>query len=469
MQKRKSRKFFRVRLEEMVQALRSEIQSGSTAIGSYLPSESDLEVRFGLSNASVRNGLKVLVDEGLIEKIPRVGNRVKAPVQGSRTTVRFGYVNNIFPLVEMQQLLEKFEEQYPHIAVQPVGLPAGSYSATVREYLQSEILDVVLINNNNYQDFVEESCTELLEPLEEQPDVPRFLSGMFRCGERSHVRPFVYSPVVLCYNKRHFKEAGVPFPDSSWSWDDLFACGRKVADGHERYGFYFYLPSRNRWPLFLLQSGTTFQAEKDGEGRLRLGGSRLLDSLDACRRLVGMRDVFPAVLSESDSDAEALFLQGKVSMIMTTYYFLNQLRNSDLSFDIAQLPRLQNADTLLIVNGLAVNAKSQNKNAAMLLVDFLTSFEAQLLIRRKTLNIAANRAAMEWEGKEAVYRPSRFQLYREIIPTYRLVTDLGLSNRQLKAIQRDIMLFVSGLLDHEALCVRLEEALNTAEQIFPHS
>lgn len=221
--------------------------------------------------------------------------------------------------------------------------------------------------------------------------------------------------------------------------------------------------------MFLLQSGTTFEAEQDGEGKFRLSGSKLIDSLGTIRKLIGMKDVFPAVLSESDADAEALFLQGKVSMIMTTYYFLNQLRHSDLAFDIAPLPRLQNANTLLIINGLAVNSKSQNKDAAMLLVDFLTSHEAQLLLRRKTLNIAASRLAMEWEGEEAGYRPARFQLYREIFPTYRLVTELGLSNCQLKDIQRDIMMFVSGLLNNDELCGRLEETLNTMDQETPLS
>lgn len=469
MQKRNSRKFFRIRLEEMIQTLRHEIRSGSIAIGSYLTSESDLEVRFGLSNASVRNGLKVLVDEGLIEKIPRVGNRVLSPVPEGRTAIKFGYVNTIPKLVEMQELLNEFGKRYPHIEVQPLELSSGNYSSSLKEHLQSEIMDVVLMNNNNYQDFVEQGCTELLEPLEEQPDTYRFLSDPFRYGDRNRVRPFIYSPVVLCYNKHHFKEAGVSPPDSSWTWDDLFAYGRKVAEGQNWYGFYFYLPSRNRWPLFLLQSGTTFEAEQDGEGKFRLSGSKLIDSLGTIRKLIGMKDVFPAVLSESDADAEALFLQGKVSMIMTTYYFLNQLRHSDLAFDIAPLPRLQNANTLLIINGLAVNSKSQNKDAAMLLVDFLTSHEAQLLLRRKTLNIAASRLAMEWEGEEAGYRPARFQLYREIFPTYRLVTELGLSNRQLKDIQRDIMMFVSGLLNNDELCGRLEETLNTMDQETPLS
>ncbi|MDF2960621.1 MAG: regulatory protein GntR [Paenibacillus sp.] len=462
MQKRISRKNFRVRLEEMIVTLRQEIVSGRTAVGSYLPSENDLEERFGLSNASVRNGLKVLVEEGLIEKIPRVGNRVVSPLADQKTVIRFGYSNAIAGLVEMEKLLAGFAKQYPHVTVQPLELPSGSFSKALKEYMDSEILDVVLINNNNFQDFVENGCTDLLEPLEQGQDLYPFLTEPFLQGKHTLVRPFVYSPVVLCYNKKHFEQSQVPVPDSSWSWSDLFKYGQRLAVKNERFGFYFYLPSRNRWPIFMLQSGTAFQT--DAAGKYRLAGSKLIESLETCRDLLAMTGVFPRIVSESDADAEALFLDGKVSVIMTTYFFLNQLRDSSVSFDVSPLPGLKDTNTLLIINGLAVNSKSANKEAAKLLVDFLTSYDVQLLIRRKTLNITAHRRAMEWEGEESVYRPSRFYMYREIFPTYKLLPELGLTNYQLKNIQRDVMLFLSGLQNSGELCSKLEQLLVEAKQ-----
>jgi len=459
MKKRISRKHFRLRIDEMIATLRQEIMSGKYAVGSYLPSENDLEERFELSNASVRNALKVLVDEGLIEKIARVGNRVTSPPPGRETVIKFGYVHDIADLVEMERLLAEFHRLHPQIRVQPVELPSSSYSQTLKEYMDSGLLDAVIMNNNNFQDFAEQGSLDLLERVEPMEDGYPFLTKPFQRGEDILVQPFIYSPVVLCYNKDHFDEAGVPVPDSSWTWRDLFACGRRIAVKNERFGFYFYLPSRNRWPIFMLQSGARFEA--DAEGRFRLPhGTRLVESLETCKEVLGMTDVFPRILSESDADAEALFLKGKVSVIMTTYFFLNQLRASGIAFDVSPLPGLHDSSTLLIVNGLAVNSKSANKGAARLLVDFLTSYETQLYLRRHTLNITAHRRAMAYNGDEAIYRPSRFYLYREIFPTLRLITELGLTNVQLKSIQRDIMLFLSGLQDGESLRVQLESLLN---------
>ncbi|OXM87111.1 extracellular solute-binding protein [Paenibacillus rigui] len=463
MKKRISRKHFRLRLDEMVATLRHEIISGKLAVGSYLPSESDLEQRFELSNASVRNGLKVLVDEGLIEKIARVGNRVTCPAPDQGTVIKFGYVHDIADLVEMDTLLAEFGRQHPHIQVQPVELPSGSYSKTLQDYMQSEILDVVLMNNNNFQDFVENGCTELLERIEPVEDCSTFLNKPFQQGDGLCVRPFIYSPVVLCYNRKHFEQANVPVPDSSWTWRELLQYGRQLAVKNEHFGFYFYLPSRNRWPIFMLQSGEAFQADAEGQYHLQSRG-RLLGSLETCKDLLEMTDVFPRILSESDADAEALFVKGKVSVIMTTYYFLNQLRQSDIVFDVSPLPGLQDSSTLLIVNGLAISSRSSNKDAARLFVDFMTGYETQLLIRRRTLNITASRRAMEWDGEESIYRPSRFYMYREIFPTLRLITELGLSNAQLKAIQRDIMLFLSGLQDGEDLREQLESVLSQVSQ-----
>ncbi|TDG00471.1 extracellular solute-binding protein [Paenibacillus piri] len=462
MQKRSSRKHFRARLEEMIEVLRQEIVSGKVTIGGYLPSESDLEKRFELSNASVRNGLKVLVEEGLIEKIARVGNRVVSPPAERKTVIRFGYVSSIAGLVAMEELLAGFTERYPHIDVQPLELPSGSYSKAMKEYLESGIVDAVLLNNNNFQDFIENGCTGLLEPLERGQDEEPYLTEPFAAGTDTRVRPFVYSPVVLCYNTEHFRQAGVPVPDSGWSWSDLFTYGQRLTVKNERFGFYFYLPSRNRWPIFMLQSGSRFQT--DGDGGYRLGGSKLIESLEACRDLLAMTDVFPRFVTASDADAEALFMEGKVSVIMTTYFFLNQLRQTPISFDVSPLPGLHDASTLLIINGLGVNSRSPHKEAAKLLVDFLTSYDAQLLIRRKTLNIAANRKAMEWEGEEPAYRPPRFHMYREMTATFRLLPELGLSNYQLKNIQRDVMLFLSGLQNSEALSARLEQLLVEAKQ-----
>ncbi|HEX9972879.1 MAG TPA: extracellular solute-binding protein, partial [bacterium] len=39
--------------------------------------------------------------------------------------------------------------------------------------------------------------------------------------------PIVFSTLVLYYNKKHFDMAGIPYPDSTWTWDDFLRAAKR--------------------------------------------------------------------------------------------------------------------------------------------------------------------------------------------------------------------------------------------------
>lgn len=63
---------------QVADALRREIDSGAFSPGSRLPSESDLQARFAASRNTVRNGLSLLVSEGLISSSQGLGYEVRS-------------------------------------------------------------------------------------------------------------------------------------------------------------------------------------------------------------------------------------------------------------------------------------------------------------------------------------------------------------------------------------------------------
>lgn len=458
MAEKPSRKTFRVRLDEMVDLLREDILTGRLGVDKYLPSEAELGKQFQLSNNSVRKGLEVLVQEGLIEKIPKVGNRVAAPSPETNTVIRFGYHETIALETGIDFLLDEFHKRYPHIQVQTLKVPASNYFGFYKEYMDANLLDVFTMNDYNFTVLQENDAVDLLEPVETDPHHYPFLTEPFMANGEQLVQPLIFTPLVLCYNKRHFIEKDLPEPDSGWTWDDLFRAARRLAVGNERYGFYYHMLARNRWPLFLLQSGMKFAP--DEHGTYRLDCEKLMEGLDVCKDLLGMENVFPSMLSASNADAEELFLQQKVSVIITSYSSLNELKDADFPFDIAPLPSLHEFRTLMIVIGLAINRKSKVKEAAKLLADFLRSYESQLNIHRNTLSIPANKRAAEWTGEDKLPRPSRYYLYREIIPTFRLASELQLTSKELNAVYREAKLYWSGLYDRATVCRKIEWALN---------
>lgn len=445
----------RSQLEAMINTLRKEILSGEWAVGSFLPSELELGKRFTLSKNTVRKGLDVLVSEQLLEKIPRVGNRIKLPHSDSRTTIRFGYYPSLFLEADLETLIDRFQALHPHIRIELIRIPYPSDEPTVIEYIDKEMVDVATINYINYSQLSQtQSTLDKLEPFsgQDHEGIYPFLIDPFVSETQLKVMPFIFSPVILCYNLDHFHEAGLSEPNSSWSWTHLGEAANRLASHNGSIGFYFHLMSYNRWPLFLLQAGYT---KSDNEDGVELRDAALLKGLQLGNEMVSNRETM-SFISESDKDVEFLFRQGKVSMILTSYFSLNTLRDAKMNYNISPVPSITEQKTLLLVVGLAVHRSSPNKDAAMSFVRFLTSHESQLHIRTATTSIPTRISSAEQSGGHDINQPGRYQMYREIIPSFRLFTDMKLTAEDLIRMRRELKLYWSQLEDLDAVMNRLE-------------
>lgn len=441
----------------MVKSLRHEIASGKYKVGEYIPAESQLVETFSLSINSVRKGLEELVAEGIIVKKPKIGNMVAGLPPSECVTITFGCHLSMERIADLSHLLRLFEAKHPHIKVVPVKLSNLNYNDIVKDYMNNDMLDVATIRETEMQLYAERGQLDLMEPAAADSGTYPFLINPFSRDGVLYASPLAFSPVILCYNRNHFVSKGLPEPDSGWSWSDLVRTASHLTEFPGRYGLYFNHLSEHRWPIFLLQSGMKF--ERDAEGKMRLGGSKLLEAIRRCKAVVADRRLFPLYMEEHDLGAETLFLEEKVSVIMTTYFKLNHLRKAGFPFEIAPVPHLDEQGTIMLAVGLAVNRRSKKKEAAKALVHFLMSEEAQLHIRKHTLTIPGLKKAAEWIGEENVYRPSRFNMYREIIPTFRMLADLGLTADELDKLHRELKMYWSDIVDETALCERIEHIL----------
>src|SRR5690606_32695659 len=112
---------------------------------------------------------------------------------------------------------------------------------------------------------------------------------------------------------------------------DLMRAAEKLSDGKGRYGFCFHVPTKNRWPVFLLQSGESFEWE--GGALKELRGSMLLESMSVCKRILHNRTAFPLYLSENNDDIDRMFLEGKVSMTLSSYMGMNGWQSANIEYD----------------------------------------------------------------------------------------------------------------------------------------
>ncbi|MDF2714639.1 MAG: extracellular solute-binding protein [Paenibacillus sp.] len=454
MTEKPKRTTFRIRLEEMVVTLRNDIAMGRYGPGDFLPSEFQLIEQFRLSKNSVRKGLDKLVEQGLIEKVPRVGTRVIQSEARSPVTIRLGYHSTMIEQVNLYALLDLFHRAHPDIIVQPVPLPQLRLTAEWNDFMRTEPVDVLTVNNQLYEKIAEIGpVSDVLEPVEKAEGTYSFLFRSFTEEGTLYAQPFVFSPLVLCYNKSHFRQSGLPEPNGSWTWDDVAEASGPLSGKQGSLGFYIHYLSLNRWPLFLLQNRLRFERGEDG--RLSFDHTRFGAATTIGAALLAKSGAMSAYLSERDDDAERLFIQQKISMLVTSYFSLNSLRGTDLEYDIAPLPHSEQAATLLLPIGLGINKHGKQKHAAKTFVDYCLGDEAQLHVRQTTLTVPARKRAAEWVGEDRLNRPSRYFLYRDIVPTFRLYSDMNISYGELERMCEELKLYWAGLEDMETVCRRI--------------
>lgn len=456
MKAKPTNKQFQLELEFMAGQLREDIMSGIYPANSFLPPESALAKRFRLSNKSVRKGMEKLVEDGLIEKIPRVGNRVIA--QRTRETLILACTHSIERDFSLSALVNDFHRLYPWIRVETVpysDLPQFEGGGGSRP------ADVFAIDSTQFQELKESGQHSMLEAIEGLDGAFPFLNEAFRSDHRQYVLPAIFSPIVLCYNRSHFKDCGLPEPHGGWTWDDLAKNAAKLSGSGNRLGFCFHLLSENRWPLFLLQSGSRFEWEGT---RLRdLRGTKLLDGMKLGKRIIRDPDIFPLYVSENNEEIMTLFKEGRVSMILTSYMGLNEFHSvSLLDYDLSPVPYMGEPRTLVVAIGFGMNRLSGNKEAARHLIEYFGSLRAQQLIRSYTTSIPALQQ-LEAPAEPAVPVPSRYPLFREIVATYRLHSELNVPWRLNRVLAGQLKAYWAGLLDEDELCDKLVDKLSALD------
>ncbi|MDF2721780.1 MAG: hypothetical protein K0Q59_1455 [Paenibacillus sp.] len=452
-----SQRLFRARLDSMIEQLTAQIRSGKIAPGEYLPSEVDLAKQFALSNKSVRQGLDLLVEEQLIRKIPRVGNQVIGSTEESAITIRLGYEGSMERDAALYKLLMLFQHRYPAVRVKTVRM-AASDNRTVKAYCEDGLIDVWLISDSAFMEMADNGQVQLFEPLPPEPEVYPFLEEAFMFDGTVYARPVLFSPLVLGYNKAHFREAKVAEPDSSWTWGDCLNHARKLYRERRRYGLLLNGESQPLWTTLLLQSGMKFERSKDG--LCDRAGTALLDSLRMYRSLLHDPALLVPPLYGEDSDIVQLFADGHASMIVTSYSALNGLTQAELDYDICPLPYFVKPRTVTGAAGACLSAASLHKQEASLLIRYFGSDEGQHIIRQETLSIPARKRNAEAAVPAGLNRPSRFDLFRDILPYMRFPRDLNLNRHGFEQLWKLMTLYGSRLIDDMELADAVSDRLS---------
>lgn len=151
--------------------------------------------------------------------------------------------------------------------------------------------------------------------------------------------PAIVDNLALLYNKSVFDARKVPYPTDDWSWDDFRAAAKKLTDPAEKiYGTAYSVSGSedttwHLWPMLWQRGGAVLSPDQK---KAAFNSQAGVDSLEFWRAMtIDDKSVY---LDQTDQRYPPLFQDGRIGMIISGPWELNDLIKKKTQYGVAMLP-----------------------------------------------------------------------------------------------------------------------------------
>lgn len=269
----------------------------------------------------------------------------------------------------IQATIDGFNKIYPDIEVEIQITPWNEYWTKLEAAASSgNMADIVTMHTNTIAKYVNGGKLAQLDDLDQYDETfsydnyPEGITRLFTIDEKHYGVPKDKDCVILVYNKEIFDNAGVPYPDETWTWDDLKEAAEKLTDKEKGiYGFNAYNNSQEAWGNFLYQNGGSIIDEENNVSGL--------DNPKSIEAMEFYMDLFencsPSAEMQAETDYLTMFATGTVAMQPQGNWQMNYYTDNETMKDkvaIAPLPAANDGNRATQSNGIALSIPENCKN-----------------------------------------------------------------------------------------------------------
>lgn len=198
-------------------------------------------------------------------------------------------------------------------------------------------------------------------------------------------------PYVVFYNKKLFREAGLPYPKPGWTWDECLAAAQKLTKYRDQNGHRvpvqkgLFVSNTDWWFFIWMYNGHLFSPD---------GKLCVMDSPEVkkgVRYWADLRLKYHVMPTSSEAQSMAptgswgtdalLFRSSMVAMTVAGRWMAVQYREQkDLDWDVATAPHGPNRVTLLASKAYSIPRTSRHRAAALTFLAHLLGKDNQLLV-----------------------------------------------------------------------------------------
>ena len=274
----------------------------------------------------------------------------------------------------LKKMVEVFEEKNPDIKVDVQLTGYDDYFTKLATTVGGgNPPDVFEMNMENFLAYMlRGACADLTGLVDPASYSEGTLSAVSSDGKLYAV-PMSFSTCVLFYNKALFDQAGLEYPDDTWTWTEAQAAAEKIrALGDDIWGYYqpvsyneFYKSVKGNGGSLLNEDYTAFTVNTPEN-------VAVLEAM--LNRVRGEDRVMPNAEDMAGRGDWDLFSEGKLGMLVTGIWgFQTFTDQCDFDWDITVEPGFKDKSTFFFANVNCVSTESDKQEAAARFVDAMGS------------------------------------------------------------------------------------------------
>lgn len=323
--------------------------------------------------------------------------------QPEQVTITWAFWGDPWEVEINERIIEVFEADHPNIHIETLHRPYDSYFKELRAKLDAgePIADVLFwsevpvdVSKGYFMDL-----TPLMQA--ENYNLDDFFPGLlvhFKVRQGVYGLPRDSDTKVIYYNKRLFNQAGLPYPKTGWTWNDLRETSLKLKEANVApYSFAYEVNSW--WMLWMWQNGIQIFDDKLFPTQTDLDKPAAAEAVQFFADLTNVDQVTPpyAMMLNSENIA-SLFKEGKLAMAFGNHALIPAFAQvEELEWDVAGLPQNQRRANVAAGAGYVIGANTSHPDAAWTFLKFLSGFKGQAIFAESGIAVPALRSVAQSE------------------------------------------------------------------------
>jgi len=302
--------------------------------------------------------------------------------------------------------IARFNKRYPNVKVTDQFTPITSWAdyidKLVTQVASGKAPDLIHIATEGAQLSIRK---HLVIPLDEftggsngtiLSEIDPVLLKSFTMDGKLYLIPEAWNNMMIYYNTKVFKDAGISPPAEDWTWDDFLTLAKRLTSGEgpdKRYGFgipYFNFGLTPFW----YSNGTSGLKNELKESNLT--DPKFLEAVKFIHGLVYESKVSPDPANTDPNAVFQLFATGKIAMTGGGHWPMQFFKaNGFNDYDVVPWPKKVEQKTDFGAAGWGISSKTKQKELAWELVKELVSEESERQAAGLGVAIPARRSVAE--------------------------------------------------------------------------